>query len=505
MPTTLRRAIHSAGTRCIPPAMLTQASWPGPPSSAPELAPTLAHLFIVDSTAVTPPKTPAMRAPLPPPKEDANPFGFHPVDVDGDSRFRLDECGCRFADGGSSDSDGPDGAFDEDDVAEYLEVDPALDAGPDENEPPSPVADDDAGDGEVTRRPLAPVDAQDAAARAGRLTFGSAQPAPGPSKSAGSRTVDDGTPLPPTCSKAANQFVRDIDGRYLCVVLDLDETLICAYNHEVNGGVPDELRRPEVAAKSKSFTLHKDPRHFGGFHGDEPCPLVASTSGNVSRSGDWARAYGMDALAERMEGAGGLTTEPVCTVFERPGVRDFLAELATFAEVVVFTAGMEGYARPLLDELDPRGDRIHHRLYRSACSKTPLRDHVKDIAKLGRDLSATVLVDNNPFSFLLQPHNGIPIVSFTGDPSDAGLRVQLMPMLRKLGEMVAGGEDVRPFCRRRFKMEPFLRNYFAKQGLEFDPPRELWEEELEREGTMPMREVGRRKRSGGNSNLLTSR
>ena len=100
--------------------MLTQASWPGPPSSAPEIAPTLAHLFIVDSTAVTPPKTPAMRAPLPPPKEDANPFGFHPGDVDGDSRFRLDECGCRFADGGSSDSDGPDGAFDEDGVAEYL-------------------------------------------------------------------------------------------------------------------------------------------------------------------------------------------------------------------------------------------------------------------------------------------------------------------------------------------------------------------------------------------------
>ena len=139
MPTTLRRAIHSAGARCIPPAMLTQASWPGP-SSAPELTPTLAHLFIVDSTAVTPPKTPAMRAPLPPPKEDANPFGFHPGDVDGDSRFRLDECGCRFADGGSSDSDGCDGAFDEDDVAEYLEVDPALAAG-DENEPrhPSPT------------------------------------------------------------------------------------------------------------------------------------------------------------------------------------------------------------------------------------------------------------------------------------------------------------------------------------------------------------------------------
>jgi RNA polymerase II subunit A small phosphatase-like protein len=29
-------------------------------------------------------------------------------------------------------------------------------------------------------------------------------------------------------------------------------------------------------------------------------------------------------------------------------------------------------------------------------------------------MSRTVLVDNNPFSFLLQPHNGIPVVPFTG-------------------------------------------------------------------------------------------
>lgn len=45
--------------------------------------------------------------------------------------------------------------------------------------------------------------------------------------------------------------------------------------------------------------------------------------------------------------------------------------------------------------------------------------HVKDLAKLGRDLRRTVIVDNNPFSFILQPSNGIPCVPFTGDnPQD---------------------------------------------------------------------------------------
>jgi RNA polymerase II subunit A small phosphatase-like protein len=44
---------------------------------------------------------------------------------------------------------------------------------------------------------------------------------------------------------------------------------------------------------------------------------------------------------------------------------------------------------------------------------------VKDLSALGRDLKKTVLVDNNPFSFILQPVNGIPCVPFTGEqPED---------------------------------------------------------------------------------------
>ena len=95
-------------------------------------------------------------------------------------------------------------------------------------------------------------------------------------------------------------------GRHLCVVLDLDETLVCAYNHEANGGVPPELSTPEAVAKTTRFTLHKDPRghtrsHTGtlGLHADamtapgEPVPLVASTTAREPGArrrlgeGDW--------------------------------------------------------------------------------------------------------------------------------------------------------------------------------------------------------------------------
>lgn len=38
---------------------------------------------------------------------------------------------------------------------------------------------------------------------------------------------------------------------------------------------------------------------------------------------------------------------------------------------------------------------------------------MKDLSGLAKDLSRIVLVDNNPFSFLLQPLNGIPCIPFS--------------------------------------------------------------------------------------------
>lgn len=47
------------------------------------------------------------------------------------------------------------------------------------------------------------------------------------------------------------------------------------------------------------------------------------------------------------------------------------------------------------------------------------REHVKDLSCVSKDFGRTVIVDNNPFSFILQPLNGIPCVPFSaGQHSD---------------------------------------------------------------------------------------
>jgi RNA polymerase II subunit A small phosphatase-like protein len=47
------------------------------------------------------------------------------------------------------------------------------------------------------------------------------------------------------------------------------------------------------------------------------------------------------------------------------------------------------------------------------------REHVKDLTCISKDLDRIVIVDNNPFSFVLQPVNGIPCIPFSaGQPHD---------------------------------------------------------------------------------------
>lgn len=57
------------------------------------------------------------------------------------------------------------------------------------------------------------------------------------------------------------------------------------------------------------------------------------------------------------------------------------------------------------------------------------REHVKDLSCLQRDLSRIVIIDNNPFSFLLQPLNGIPCIPFSpAQPSDNQVETSLLIM-----------------------------------------------------------------------------
>ncbi|CAA6661821.1 unnamed protein product [Spirodela intermedia] len=199
------------------------------------------------------------------------------------------------------------------------------------------------------------------------------------------------------------------------VVLDLDETLVCAYE---TSSLPAAIRSQAIDAGLKWFE--------------------------------------MECVSVDKEGEGIQKVNHV-TVFERPGLQEFLQRTSEFADLVLFTAGLEGYASPLVDRIDLQ-NRFTHRLYRPATVSTEHRDHVKDLSCLADDFRRVVLVDNNPFSFVLQPLNGIPCIPFSaGQPHDEQLIGVILPLLKLLSLQ----KDVRPVLHETFHMP----EWFEKHGI----------------------------------------
>ncbi|KAL6133063.1 hypothetical protein ACLB2K_065300 [Fragaria x ananassa] len=112
----------------------------------------------------------------------------------------------------------------------------------------------------------------------------------------------------------------------LTVVLDLDETLVCAYE---TSSVPAIVRTQATDAGLKWFEIE--------------CVSSDKSDGKPKIS--------------------------YVTVFERPGLHEFLKRIGEFADLVLFTAGLEGYARPLVDRIDVE-NRFKFRLYRPSTVTT---------------------------------------------------------------------------------------------------------------------------------------
>ncbi|PXF41214.1 Mitochondrial import inner membrane translocase subunit tim50 [Gracilariopsis chorda] len=113
-------------------------------------------------------------------------------------------------------------------------------------------------------------------------------------------------------------------------------------------------------------------------------------------------------------------------IAKRPGAEAFLAYMASFYEIVVFTSSLNMYADPILDKLDPNMY-ISHRLYRA---ETHYRNgvHVKDLSRLNRDLSRVIVIDHDEKHVSMQPENCILIPKWDGDASDTSL-LDLIPVL----------------------------------------------------------------------------
>lgn len=116
-------------------------------------------------------------------------------------------------------------------------------------------------------------------------------------------------------------------------------------------------------------------------------------------------------------------------VIKRPGVDQFMKRVGELYEVVVFTASVSKYGDPLLDQLDIHGV-VHHRLFRESCHNHG-GNYVKDLAKIGRDLKDTIIIDNSPTSYIFHPQHAVPISSWFSDAHDNEL-LDLIPVLEDL-------------------------------------------------------------------------
>jgi len=148
----------------------------------------------------------------------------------------------------------------------------------------------------------------------------------------------------------------------------------------------------------------------------------------------------------QVAGEGGLF-DVFCRV--RPHLEGFLKECSKMFELVLFTASQDNYANMVLDHVDPVGY-IKHRLFRRHCTK--VRGYfVKDLSKLGRDLSQTIIIDNSPLTFAFQPSNGIPCDNWYDDQMDQELS-HLLPILRHLSTV----DDVRDELSEMYNVRSFL-------------------------------------------------
>ena len=143
------------------------------------------------------------------------------------------------------------------------------------------------------------------------------------------------------------------------------------------------------------------------------------------------------------------------TFLIRPFCSQFLEEMAKIFEIVIFTAALKDYADSILDILDPNKILINYRLYRHHTSLSGIT-FCKDLTKIGRDLSRTLIIDNLADNFKLQTNNGILIGTWIDDMKDTQLN-DLGKILKVL--VSKKPSDLRPIIKK-FKedMNKKMRN-----------------------------------------------
>ncbi|KAJ3124047.1 mitochondrial inner membrane protein required for protein import [Nowakowskiella sp. JEL0407] len=137
----------------------------------------------------------------------------------------------------------------------------------------------------------------------------------------------------------------------------------------------------------------------------------------------------------------------------RSGMKQFLAYLSKFYEIVIFTNSPGYIAQSLVEVIDPLSFSMY-RLYRE---HTRFKDgkYIKDVSYLNRNPAKVIMLDVKPENVELQPENAIIMKPFKGEKDDKEL-LKIITVLEELGflMMYINADDVRPFLAMLHERDP---------------------------------------------------
>ena len=143
-------------------------------------------------------------------------------------------------------------------------------------------------------------------------------------------------------------------------------------------------------------------------------------------------------------------------LYLRPNLENFLEVIKDYYEIIPFTSASRDYADIALDLIEKKEKKyFEFRLYREHTTQFGTK-YIKDLTKLGRDLSKVIIVDNLSQCFKLNKENGILISSFFGEDENDKALIELQKILIKI---YYDNDDVR---KSLIKYKDFIFNNISQ-------------------------------------------
>ncbi|CAI2387438.1 unnamed protein product [Moneuplotes crassus] len=127
----------------------------------------------------------------------------------------------------------------------------------------------------------------------------------------------------------------------------------------------------------------------------------------------------------------------IINVFKRPHLDEFLQKMSEIYEIIFFSNKREDFANPVINFIDSNKVAAG-RLYRDSCIVKE-GVFIKNIKKLGRNMSSIVVLDNYSVSYLYNIENTVPIKSWYGENMEDNELKDMLPILQSFAKL----KDVR--------------------------------------------------------------